>query len=51
MSSETIIVERRGRVGIVRLNRPQALNALNVTLMDELLGAVDAFDADAGVGC
>jgi enoyl-CoA hydratase len=51
MSSETIIVERRGRVGIVRLNRPQALNALNVALMDELLGAVEAFDADAGVGC
>ena len=51
MSSENIIVERRGRVGIVRLNRPQALNALNVALMDELLGAVEAFDADAGVGC
>ncbi|HEY6600292.1 MAG TPA: enoyl-CoA hydratase [Xanthobacteraceae bacterium] len=51
MSSETIIVERRGRVGIVRLNRPQVLNALNVALMDELLGAVEAFDADAGVGC
>jgi enoyl-CoA hydratase len=51
MSSETIIVERRGRVGIVRLNRPQALNALNVTLVDELLAAVEAFDADAGVGC
>ena len=51
MSTETIIVERRGRVGIVRLNRPQALNALNVQLMGELLGAVEAFDADAGVGC
>jgi len=51
MSSETIIVDRRGRVVMVRLNRPQALNALNVTLMDELLGAVEAFDADAGVGC
>jgi enoyl-CoA hydratase len=50
-SYENIIVETRERVGIVRLNRPQALNALNVTLMDELLGAVDAFDADAGVGC
>src|SRR5919198_19690 len=50
MSTETIIVERRGRVGIVRLNRPQALNALNVQLMGELLGAVEAFDADAGVG-
>src|ERR687888_16905 len=50
MSTETIIVERRGRVGIVRLNRPQALNALNVQLMGELLGAVEAFDADAGGG-
>src|SRR5262245_34624321 len=51
MSTQTIIVERRGRVGIVRLNRPQALNALNVTLKDELLSAVEAFDADANVGC
>jgi len=51
MSTETIIVERSGRVGIVRLNRPQALNALNATLKNELLGAVEAFDADADVGC
>src|SRR5437879_9162625 len=51
MTTETIIVERHGRVGIVRLNRPQALNALNATLRNELLGAVEAFDADAEVGC
>jgi enoyl-CoA hydratase len=51
MTTQTIIVERRGRVGIVRLNRPQALNALNATLRNELLGAVEAFDADADVGC
>ena len=51
MTTETIIVERRGRVGIVRLNRPQALNALNATLRNELLSAVEAFDADAEVGC
>src|SRR5437867_555580 len=51
MSTETIIVERRGRVGIIRFNRPQALNALNATLRNELLGAVEAFDADAEVGC
>jgi len=51
MTTETIIVERRGRVGIVRLNRPQALNALNATLRNELLGAVETFDADAEVGC
>jgi len=51
MSTETIIVERSGRVGIIRLNRPQALNALNATLKNELLGAVETFDADADVGC
>src|ERR1700758_1694389 len=50
MSTETIIVERRGRVGIVRLNRPQALNALNATLKNELLDAVEAFDSDADIG-
>jgi enoyl-CoA hydratase len=51
MSTETIIVEQHGRVGIVRLNRPQALNALNATLKNELLDAVEAFDSDADVGC
>src|SRR4051812_43146375 len=51
MSYETIIVETRGRVGIIRLNRPQALNALNSTLNAELAQAVAAFDADAGIGC
>src|SRR5258707_4437157 len=51
MSTETIIVERRGRVGIVRLNRPQALNAPNATLKNELLAAVAACDADADAGC
>src|SRR5437588_4295294 len=51
MSTETIIVERRGRVGIIRFNRPQALNALNATLKNELLGVVEALDADAEVGC
>jgi len=51
MSTETIIVETRGRVGVIRLNRPQALNALNVALKNELLAAVEAFDADADIGC
>jgi enoyl-CoA hydratase len=51
MTTETIIVERRGRVGIVRLNRPQALNALNAILRNELLSAVERLDADADVGC
>jgi enoyl-CoA hydratase len=46
MAYETILVETRGRVGLVTLNRPKALNALNVALIGELLAALDAFDAD-----
>jgi len=48
---ETILTETHNRVGLVRLNRPQALNALNALLMEELMGALDAFDADPGIGC
>src|SRR5579871_3423501 len=51
MSSEHIIVETRGRVGLIRLNRPQALNALSSALMRELAAAVDAFEADDAIGC
>jgi enoyl-CoA hydratase len=51
MSTEHIIVETRGRVGLIRLNRPQALNALNSALMRELAAAVDAFEADGNIGC
>jgi enoyl-CoA hydratase len=51
MSYENIVVETRGRVGIIRLNRPQALNALNKALIDELTSAVEAFDADDKIGC
>lgn len=46
-----IIVETKGRVGIVRLNRPQVLNALNKALVAELNAAVAGFDADPGIGC
>jgi enoyl-CoA hydratase len=51
MSTETIVVETSGRVGIIRFNRPQALNALNIALKSELLAAAEAFDADTGIGC
>jgi enoyl-CoA hydratase len=51
MSYENILVETRGRVGLIRLNRPQALNALNAALLRELAAAIDAFEADAGIGC
>ena len=47
---ETILVEQRGRVGWITLNRPQALNALNARLADEVTAAAVAFDADDGVG-
>jgi enoyl-CoA hydratase len=51
MSYETVIVETRGRVGIVRLNRPQVLNALNALLVREIIAATEAFEADPGIGC
>ena len=51
MTYENILVETRGRVGIIRLNRPQALNALNSALNAELGSAIAAFDADDGIGC
>jgi len=51
MAYDNIIVETRGKVGLIRLNRPQALNALNRALIAELTQALDAFEADATVGC
>jgi enoyl-CoA hydratase len=51
MKYENILVETKTRVGIIRLNRPQALNALNTALNAELAQAITAFDADDGVGC
>ena len=50
MANENILVETRGRVGLVRLNRPKQLNALNDALMDELGAALAKFDADDGIG-
>ncbi len=51
MSYENILVEKRGAVGVITLNRPQALNALCAALIDELGRALRDFDADSGVGC
>ena len=48
---ELILVRSEGRVGLITLNRPKQLNALNDALMDELGAALKAFDADAGIGC
>jgi enoyl-CoA hydratase len=49
-SYRNILVERRGAVGIVTLNRPQALNALNAALIGELAAAIDDFESDAAIG-
>ena len=50
MSYENILVTTDGRVGLITLNRPKALNALNDALMDELGDALLAFDADENIG-
>jgi len=50
MAHETILVETRERVGLITLNRPEALNALNGTLMAELSAALTAFDQDDDIG-
>jgi enoyl-CoA hydratase len=50
MSYDNILVETRGKVGLITLNRPKALNALSPELMRELARALTAFEADAAVG-
>ena len=51
MTTQNILVETKGRVGIIRFNRPQALNALNAALVAELNAALDAFESDDNIGC
>ena len=51
MTYETIKTEKRGAVALITLDRPDALNALNAQLVDELIDAVQGFDADDAVGC
>ncbi len=51
MAYENIIVETKGKVGIIRLNRPNALNALNAALKTELCEAIRKFDVDDGIHC
>jgi enoyl-CoA hydratase len=51
MSYQNIVVETKGKVGIIRLNRPQVLNALSSALLQELFEAVAAFEQDAGISC
>jgi enoyl-CoA hydratase len=50
MAYETLLTETRGRVGLITLNRPQQLNALNDQLISELNAVLDGFEADDGIG-
>jgi len=50
MTYTTVLIETRGRVGLVQLNRPQAMNAFNVVMLTELFDALEAFDKDKSVG-
>ena len=51
MGYESLIVETRGAVGLITLDRPEAMNALNGGLMDELTRAIGEFEADEAIGC
>jgi len=51
MPYESILVQIDDRVGLIRLNRPQQLNALNAQIMEEVATALEEFDRDPGVGC
>ena len=51
MAYENILVDTQGAVGIIRLNRPKALNALNAGLVADIGAALDAFEADDEIGC
>ncbi len=51
MAYDCILTETDGAVGVVTLNRPDALNAFNIKLMDELSGAIEKYDADPEIGC
>jgi enoyl-CoA hydratase len=51
VSYENVIVETRGKVGLITLNRPKAMNALNDKLIDEISAALDGFEADPNIGC
>jgi enoyl-CoA hydratase len=50
MSYTTILTETHGHVGLIRLNRPEAMNALNFTILSELMDALESFDADENIG-
>jgi enoyl-CoA hydratase len=49
--SQAVLTEIHGKVGLIRINRPEAMNALNDAVVDGIAAAVDAFEADESIGC
>ncbi len=49
--SQAVLTEIHGKVGLIRINRPEAMNALNDAVVDGIAAAVDAFEADENIGC
>ena len=49
--SSVVLTEIHGRVGLIRINRPEAMNALNNEVVDGIGAAIDAFETDDGIGC
>ena len=49
--TQVVLVETHGKVGLIRINRPEAMNALNNDVVDGIGAAVDAFEADENIGC
>lgn len=51
MAYQNILVDKKGAIGLITLNRPEALNALSNDLMDDVTAAIDDLEADAGIRC
>ena len=49
--SDLVLVEKQGKVGVITINRPDALNAVNHEVMDGIISNTRTFDDDADVGC
>ena len=49
--TQAVLVETHGKVGLIRINRPEAMNALNNDVVDGIGAAIDAFEADDNIGC
>jgi enoyl-CoA hydratase len=49
--TDTVLIERKDRIGILTINRPEALNAVSTSIMDQLVAAAAELDTDEGIGC